>query len=69
MIGPKLTQEWLTKHGFVMSNESKQKFGSITLLFFNCTHDNGAMENNRVMALKSRLDSWLVTSTTFCRPL
>jgi hypothetical protein len=52
-----------------MSNESKQKFGSITSLFSNYMPDIGTTENNRVMTLKSRLDSWLVTNATLCCPL
>jgi hypothetical protein len=31
--------------------------------------DNGATENNRVLAPKSRSNSWLVTNTTLCHPL
>jgi hypothetical protein len=64
MIGPKPTQQWLTKYGFVMSNKSEQNFSSIAPLFSNCTHVNGATENNKDMALKSHSDSWLITNTT-----
>jgi hypothetical protein len=56
-IGPKPTQEWSTKHRFVITHESEQNFGSITPLFSNCMPDNGATENNRVMMPKSRSDS------------
>jgi hypothetical protein len=52
-----------------MSNESKQNSGSITPLLSNCTPDNGATENNKVMTPKSRSHSWLVTNVTLCRPL
>jgi 23S rRNA C2498 (ribose-2'-O)-methylase RlmM len=69
MICPKPTQEWPTKHGFVTSNESEQNSSNITPLFSNCTSDNGVTENNKVMAPKSRLHSWLVTNTTLCLPL
>jgi hypothetical protein len=52
-----------------MSKESEQNFGSITPMFSNWTPDNGATENNRVMALKSHSDSGLITNTMICRPL
>jgi hypothetical protein len=35
-------------------------------MFSNCMPDNGATENNKVMALKSRSDSWLVINTMLC---
>jgi hypothetical protein len=50
-------------------HESERNFGSITPMFSNCMPDNGATKNNRVMTLKSHLDSWLVTNTTLCPPL
>jgi hypothetical protein len=52
-----------------MSNESECNFGSIIPPFSNYTPDNGAMENNRVMTLKSRSDSWVVTNTMLYRSL
>jgi hypothetical protein len=52
-----------------MTHESEQNFSSITPLFSNCTPDNDATENNRVMTPKSRSHSWLITNTTLCRPL
>jgi hypothetical protein len=44
------------EQGFMMSNESERNFGRITVLVSVCTPINGAIENNNVMSLKSRLD-------------
>jgi hypothetical protein len=52
-----------------MSNGSERNFDRITSLFSNCTPENGATENNKVMTPKSHLDSRLITYTTLCCPL
>jgi hypothetical protein len=50
---------------FVMSHESEQDFGIITLLFSVAPLLGVQLENNGVMLPKFRSDSWVITNPCF----
>jgi hypothetical protein len=50
---------------FVMSHESERDFDVITLLFSVAPLSGVQLENNGVMLLKFRSDSWIITNSCF----